>query len=59
MRHDPPWIERPWVMAEKGRNSRLGQELNCVRCNELGKEIVNKCRDKLIAAYDEAGQSLG
>jgi hypothetical protein len=57
MRHDPPWIERPWVMTEEGRNSRLGHELNCLRCEELAKESVKKCREKLIAAYDEAGQS--
>jgi Protein of unknown function (DUF3565) len=57
MRHDPPWIERLWVMTEEGRNSRLGQELSCVRCDELAKDIVKKCREKLIAAYDEAGQS--
>jgi hypothetical protein len=23
MRHDPPWIERPWVMPQEGRNSRV------------------------------------
>jgi hypothetical protein len=40
MRHDPPWIERPWVMTQEGRNSRLGEELNCVQCDELAKEIV-------------------
>jgi hypothetical protein len=45
MRHDPPWIERPWVMTEEGRNSRLGQELSCVRCDELAIEDRQKCRE--------------
>jgi hypothetical protein len=34
VRHDPPYVERPWVITEHGRRSRLGQELNCVRCDE-------------------------
>jgi Protein of unknown function (DUF3565) len=34
VRHDPPFVERPWVTAEHGRQSRLGQELNCARCDE-------------------------
>jgi len=42
MRRDPPWIERPWVMTEEGRNSRLGQELSCVRCDELAIEDRQK-----------------
>jgi hypothetical protein len=34
VRHDPPYVERPWVITEHGRRSRLGHELNCVRCDE-------------------------
>lgn len=34
VRHDPPWQERPWVMAEESRNARLGMSLNCVVCDE-------------------------
>src|SRR5689334_1037053 len=34
VRHDPPYVERPWVVTEHGRRSRLGHELNCVRCDE-------------------------
>jgi Protein of unknown function (DUF3565) len=34
VRHAPPITERPWVMTEKGRASRLGQELNCVKCDD-------------------------
>ena len=32
VRHQPPWIERPWVVTEAGRRSRLGLKLECVKC---------------------------
>lgn len=32
-RHDPPLSERPWVLTAEGRQSRLGAELDCVRCD--------------------------
>ena len=35
IRHNPPFVNRPWVLTEAGRASRLGQPLNCVRCDEL------------------------
>jgi hypothetical protein len=34
VRHNPPWVERPWVTTEAGRASMLGFELNCVKCDE-------------------------
>jgi tellurite resistance-related uncharacterized protein len=34
VRHDLPMSERPWVLTEPGRRSRLGIELECVRCDE-------------------------
>lgn len=34
VRHDPPWQERPWVTTEEGRTARLGQVLNCLRCDQ-------------------------
>jgi hypothetical protein len=61
MRHDPPWMERPWVTTESSRQSPLGEELNCVRCDKLAREIsqkvIVKCRETLIAAYEVAGAS--
>lgn len=33
VRHEPPFINRPWVTTEEGRNSMLGTRLNCVRCD--------------------------
>lgn len=61
MRHDPPWMEREWVTTPEGRATRLGQPLNCVRCDELALEVaertVQACRAQLIAAYQDAGVS--
>jgi tellurite methyltransferase len=33
VRHRPPFEERPWVVTDEGRASRLGQELECPLCN--------------------------
>ena len=61
VRDDPPWRERPWVRTEEGRASRLGQELNCVRCDEFARKVaeavIKECRQSLVAAYEDAGTS--
>jgi hypothetical protein len=36
VRHQPPWMERPWVLTPEGRASRIGMELDCKRCDEGG-----------------------
>jgi hypothetical protein len=33
VRHNPPFINRPWVTTEKGRDSMLGHQLNCKKCD--------------------------
>ena len=33
VRHDPPWVERPWVLTEASRESMLGQLLSCKKCD--------------------------
>lgn len=42
VRHDPPLVERPWVTTADGRRGRLGQTLDCVRCDafELPDDAV-------------------
>jgi hypothetical protein len=61
VRDDPPWRERPWVQTVEGRTSRLGQELNCVRCDEFARKVaeavIKACREALVAAYEDAGTS--
>ena len=35
VRHSPPFINRPWVTTEAGRKSKIGEMLNCVRCDKF------------------------
>ena len=35
VRHNPPWINRPWVLTEAGRAEKLGLCLNCKRCDTI------------------------
>ena len=34
VRHDPPWQNRPWVISEQGRESKISFELDCVKCDK-------------------------
>jgi len=42
VRHTPPFINRPWVTTEEGRKNKIGEVLNCVRCDksELPENFV-------------------
>lgn len=33
VRHNPPWVSRPWVVTEDGRKSMLGYKLSCKKCD--------------------------
>lgn len=35
VRHNPPFINRPWVSTEAGRNEKIGATLYCKRCDQL------------------------
>lgn len=35
VRHDPPFVERPWVLDATQRDARRGDTLDCVRCDAL------------------------
>jgi hypothetical protein len=37
VRHDPPWMNRFWVTTSEGRNTMIGFELECKKC-DLGSE---------------------
>ncbi len=41
VRHNPPFVNRPWVETEAGRESMLGYELNCKKC-DLDLPVDNK-----------------
>ena len=32
VRHDPPWVSRPWVTTPEGRARMLGHALQCRKC---------------------------
>jgi hypothetical protein len=34
VRHDPPLTVREWVLTDEGRNSKIGAELECRKCDE-------------------------
>ncbi|HZO22499.1 MAG TPA: DUF3565 domain-containing protein [Steroidobacteraceae bacterium] len=34
VRHDPPWVNRPWVTTAQGRAAALGEKLDCRKCLE-------------------------
>ncbi len=33
VRHDPPWVNRPWVTTAEGRKAALGRLLECKKCD--------------------------
>jgi hypothetical protein len=33
VRHKPPWTNHPWVTSPEGRQSKVGQELDCKLCS--------------------------
>jgi hypothetical protein len=61
MRHTPPWMDRPWVLTEEGRRSRLGVELECKRCDDAGRAVAEAVREVLrsaaLRAYEDGGLS--
>ena len=34
VRHNPPWVSRPWVVTAEGRTRMLGYPLQCRKCDE-------------------------
>lgn len=38
VRHDPPTVERKWVLEETTRNERIGAELECKICERSERE---------------------
>jgi len=34
VRHQPPWINRPWVISVAGRAAAVGQTLDCKKCEQ-------------------------
>ena len=45
VRHQPPFINRPWVVSQSGRNAMLGHQLACKKC-VLGEPKDNTCKSQ-------------
>ena len=54
VRHDPPLVSRTWVLTEDGRASRLGQILNCVRCDEERAQMA-MIEGEVVVSSDGVG----
>jgi hypothetical protein len=61
MHHQPPWMNRPWVLTPEGRQTRLGAELDCKRCDEVQAAVAEAtraaCLEAMTRAYEEGGLS--
>ena len=59
VRHQPPWMNRPWVLTPEGRQTRLGVELDCKRCDEAQVAVAEAtraaCLEAMTKAYEEGG----
>jgi len=33
VRHNPPWMNRDWVVTDEGRESAVGRTLDCKKCD--------------------------
>ena len=34
VRHQPPFINRPWTITPQGRSEKIGHILECVKCDQ-------------------------
>lgn len=56
VRHRPPFIERPWVLTEGGRQAKIGVEVECIHCaRELADE--GDARADAGVVTDEPGEA--
>ena len=42
VRHEPPLTTRPWVLTESGRESMLGYQLYCKKCDRNEPKDKNR-----------------
>src|SRR5690606_31591670 len=59
MRHDPPWLNRTWILTAEGRAEKVGTELNCKRCDEFGMAIAEAVRTVCVELIQEAREEAG
>lgn len=57
VRHDPPFFPREWVTTDEGRQNHLGNELNCVRCDELLADFLETIKKILKSEIHQSLQT--
>jgi hypothetical protein len=61
VRHQPPWMDRPWVLTPEDRQRHLGVELDCKRCDEVRTAVAEAtraaCLEAMTRAHEEGGLS--
>ena len=40
VRHQPPWMNRPWIVTREGRRQHLGWLLWCKHCAQQGRDAT-------------------
>ena len=40
VRHKPPFINRPWVASKSGRETKIGNVLECLKCDQGEPEDI-------------------
>ena len=58
VRHNPPWTSRPWVVTAEGRDSKLGEILECRKCDAGSPPDRVKDTSTLAEALRQAGKGI-
>lgn len=58
VRHNPPWIQRPWLQTETGRKQFIGTELECKTCEETAMDVIHSNDEKRRIAEAVKAASL-
>lgn len=58
IRHNPPWINRPWLQSETGRKQFIGTELDCKTCEETAMDLIPSNDEKRRIAEAVKAASL-
>lgn len=54
VRHDPPFHSRQWVTVPELREQRKGEELDCKRCDEVGRVVAKAVLKVALNALEDA-----
>lgn len=46
MRHQPPWVNRPWLESKSGRKKFIGITMDCKTCEEIAMGSIRSNDEK-------------